>query len=223
LWKEDAGVLYIEWKGEYNFACNGAGGMTPPGVTFEIQVFGAPGPGAPWIQIIYQDGTFSEGFSLPPLFIIPPDPCNDGACATIGYVAGPSFGTNAPWPFGSPGVLSIFPPVMALTASSPLGSGSLKLDIVKGPPSGTYFLAVTLVPGAYPNGWLFGLDISYADLSVQLSAGFPFTGPLGASGSFSLGPIPGVPPLTLYAIAFGFQAGSPVPIAHTSAISYAIP
>jgi hypothetical protein len=79
------------------------------------------------------------------------------------------------------------------------------------------------VPGAYPNGWLFGVDISYADLAVQLSAGFPFSGPLGASGSFSLGPIPGVPPLTLYAIALGFPSASPVPTTHTSAISYSIP
>jgi hypothetical protein len=223
LWKENAGVLYIAWIGEYP-ACNGLAGKT---ITFEIQVFGAPAPGSPWIQILYPDTVFDPGNPLlpPPFGPVPPHPCNDGSCATIGYVAGP-FGTNAQWtPFdvNDGMVLSIFPPTMELTASSPLGSGSLKLDIAHGPPSGTYFFVVTLAPGAYPNGWLFGLDISYADLGVQLLAGFPFSGPLDAFGSFSLGPLPGVPPLTIFAIAFGFLAGSPVPSTYTSAISYPIP
>jgi hypothetical protein len=223
MWKENAGVLYIAWIGEYP-ACNAVQGKT---ITFEIQIFGAPAPGSPWIQILYPDTVFDAGGvnPFPPFDIVPPHPCNHGDCATIGYVAGP-VGNNAEWTpldVNDGTVLSIFGPPMALTASSPLGSGSLKLDVTAGPSSGTYFLAVTLAPGAYPNGWLFGLDISYPDLVVQLSAGFPFTGPLDAFGSFSLGPLPGVPPLTIYAIAFGFPTGSPVPSVHTSAISYPIP
>src|SRR5688572_10260069 len=45
LWKENAGVLYIAWIGEYS-NCNGLSGKT---ITFEIQVFGDPAPGSPWI------------------------------------------------------------------------------------------------------------------------------------------------------------------------------
>jgi hypothetical protein len=218
-WKQAAGVLYIEWIGESRFVfCD------INVIKFEIQVFESPGPGAPLIQILYPDTEFFTGI-LPPPFP-QSDPCNNGACATIGYVG--LFGSNVQWshntssvPSGS--VLSILGFPMGLTASSPLGPGSLKLDLTFGPPSGAYFLAVTLAPGAYPDGWLFGLDISYADLAFQLSAGFPFSGPLGVSGAFSLGPMPGVPPLTLFAVAFGFPPGSPVPSTHTSPISYAIP
>jgi hypothetical protein len=112
---------------------------------------------------------------------------------------------------------------MTLAPLSPLGSGSIELDFLGGPGNGTYFLAVTLTAGSFPNGWLFGLDISYAELASELAAGFPFTGTLGPDGSFSLGPFAGLPPLTLHAIAFGLPPGSPVPLLHTAAISHAIP
>jgi hypothetical protein len=223
LWKESNGVLYIAWIQEW-INCGLTDVQT---VTFEIQVFGAPGPGAPWLQIFYPDSTFfSPALPLPPP-LPQPDPCNNGGCATIGYVAGPSFGKNAQWSFATSSVpsgtvLSIFP-TMELTPSSPLGPGSLKLDITFGPPNGAYFFAVTLAPGAYPQGWFFGLDISYADLGAQLSGGPPFSNLLGASGDFSLGPFSGVPPLTFYAIALGFPPGSPVPSVLTSPISYTIP
>jgi hypothetical protein len=112
---------------------------------------------------------------------------------------------------------------MGLTASSPLGAGSLKLDCSSGPPGGTYFLAVTLAPGSFPNGWLFGLDISYAELASEIAAGFPFAAALDPAGNFSLGPFQGLPPLTLYAVALGFMPASSVPALHTAAISHAIP
>jgi hypothetical protein len=223
LWKETAGVLYIEWIAEANVCTNSSD------VTFEIQVFANPAPGAPWIQILYPDTVFHSGFPLPPPFPdVPPDPCNGGACATIGYVAGSPVASNAQWAHNlasvtNGAVLSIFPPTMALSASSPLGPGSLKLAIAYGPPAGSYFFALTLAPGVFPNGWLFGLDISYVDLAAQLSAGFPFSGSLDAFGGFTLGPIPGVPPLTIHAVAFGFPPGAPVPLTHTAAISHAVP
>jgi hypothetical protein len=215
-WKEEAGVLYIMWKNEYHqsgpssFSCC---------ATFEIQVFSAPGPGNPWIQLLYPSAF--RGSSASPFF--------NGASATVGYVAGTNtLGINTQWSFDTASipngaVLSIYPPGMHLTASSPLGPGSLELDIIEGPANGTYFFAATVVPGTFPNGWLFGLDISYSELAAELAAGFPFTGPLDGAGGFSLGPFQGLPPITLYAIAFGFSAGSAVPIVHTSAISYSIP
>jgi hypothetical protein len=111
-----------------------------------------------------------------------------------------------------------------LELSSPLGPGSLMLAYLAGIPNGTYFFAVTVVPGNYPNGWLFGLDIPYSELALQMAAGFPFTGPLDACGRFVLGPFPGVPPgLTIFAIAFGFPPGSIVPTKHSLATSYTVP
>jgi hypothetical protein len=114
------------------------------------------------------------------------------------------------------------PPPFNLTASSPFGSGSLQLDFVAGPPNGIYFLPVTLTAGIYPSGWLFGLDISLPELTNLLTAGFPFLGPLDATGNFTLSVI-GVPPgLTLYAVGLGAPV-SGTPIVHTPAISYTIP
>jgi len=57
----------------------------------------------------------------------------------------------------------------------------------------------------------------------MLAAGPPFSGPLDAIGNFSLGPIVGVPPLTIYAVGFGFPPGSSVPTEHTPPFSYMIP
>jgi hypothetical protein len=221
-WKEQGGVLSILWNGEGK-CCPADVWMS---VTFAIHVFANPAAGAPWIQVYYYDTVFSHLFPFPlPSPII--SPCDGGACASIGYVAGPAFGSNVQWSFHTASVsnntvLSIFHD-MGLTPSSPLGAGSLMLGLSSGPPNGTYFLAVTLAAGSFPNGWLFGLDISYAELASELATGFPFVGPLDSTGNFSLGPFQGLPPLTLYAVAFGFMPASPVPAMHTAAIPYTIP
>jgi hypothetical protein len=113
-------------------------------------------------------------------------------------------------------------PDVKLAWSSPLGPGSLQAQVT-GPLGGTYFVAVTLVPGAFPNGWLFGLDISYPDLAYQLGAGFPFTGALDACGSATIGPFQGLPSgLTIFALAFGFPLGSPVPSSHSAPTVHAV-
>ena len=61
-------------------------------------------------------------------------------------------GINVQWSFNAAAVpdgtvLSFFDPSASMTmaASSPLGPGSLQLDLVSGPLGGTYFFAVTLV------------------------------------------------------------------------------
>ena len=60
--------------------------------------------------------------------------------------------------------------------------------------------AITLAPGAFPNGWLFGVDISIPELLTELNAGLPFIGTLDGSGSFLLPPVVlGLPfPITAY-------------------------
>jgi hypothetical protein len=114
-------------------------------------------------------------------------------------------------------------PSMTLAWTSPFGAGSLEADL-SGPQNGTYFMAVTGVAGAFPNGWLFGLDISYSELASQLSVGFPFTGPMDACGGFTLGPFQGLPSgFTIHSIAFGFFPGAVVPALHSPAVAYTVP
>jgi hypothetical protein len=209
-WKDDAGVLTIMWKGEYHFN-NVTPGQT---ITFEIQVFASPAFGQPWIQMLYPDTTFGGTMAA-----------NDhGLSASVGYL-NPA-GGPAPWSFNTASVpdgtvLSITP-TMLLTPSSPSGTGSIRLDISSVITNGQYFLAATTFAGAYPNGWLYGVDIPILELLSELSAGFPFNGTLG-SGFVSIGPFTGAPSgLTVYAIAFGSLPGSG-PTLRTQAISYVIP
>jgi len=82
---------------------------------------------------------------------------------------------------------------LSFVFSSPLGPGSVQADVLNGTPFGAYIMALTLAPGAYPNGWLGGLDISIGDLIAQATAGFPFTGALGPCGEAQIGPFPGLP------------------------------
>jgi len=91
-----------------------------------------------------------------------------------------------------------------LAFSAPLGAGSIQADITGGQPFGGYIFAVTFFPGTFPNGWLGGLDIPFSDLLNLINAGFPFVGPLGACGEFTIGPFPGLPTgLQLWGSAIG--------------------
>jgi hypothetical protein len=56
-----------------------------------------------------------------------------------------------------------------------------------------YFMVFTLVGGAFPSGWFFGLDVGLPDLMNQFNAGPPFTGVLDAQGGSTLGPYFGLP------------------------------
>jgi hypothetical protein len=97
-------------------------------------------------------------------------------------------------------------PLLAFT--SPLGSGSLQVNMQAMPVSGSYFMALTLAPGTYPNGWFYGLDISLPELANQINAGWPFSGALNGpgcnAGTAQIGPIFGVPSgISIYAVALG--------------------
>jgi hypothetical protein len=72
-------------------------------------------------------------------------------------------------------------------------SGTLRLQRRRGVPGDLAFTALTLVPGAYPNGWWFGLDPALPDLLGQWTAGSPlFTSWLDATGEHTL-VVPGLP------------------------------
>jgi hypothetical protein len=75
--------------------------------------------------------------------------------------------------------------------------GELHLRRRRGIPGDLYFTALTIVPGAFPNGWFFGLDPLVSDLDAFLASGNPaFVGWLDAAGEHDFGAFglpPGVP------------------------------
>jgi hypothetical protein len=216
-WQEAGGVLYIEWYRENHFGSSIFG----EDITFEVQIFSSPAPGAPWIQIFYPDATFGGSMAA-----------NDnGASATVGWVkAANAIGRNAKWSFDTAGsvpnglILSIFPP-MLLNFSSPFGPSSIQVDMNSGPPLGTYFFCVTLNAGTYPNGWFFGITPTFQEVLSEVNGGFPFVGGLDASGHFTIGPISGAPSgLTVYAVALGFDTPAlDYPSLYSTPKTYTVP
>ena len=95
-----------------------------------------------------------------------------------------------------------YPIPFTMAFSSPLGPGSIQMDLGDGAPGGVYFAAVTLVQGSFPNGPFYGVDISLFDIYVLLQAGAPFFGVLDGSGAYQFGPFQfGLTGLTLYGVA----------------------
>lgn len=123
-------------------------------------------------------------------------------------------------------ILGAQPP--ALVFSSPSGAGCLLVSMTNLLTGGQYFLPVTLNPGTFPNGWLYGVDIGFPELASEINTGFPFQGAVIGSacstGSATIGQFCGLPSgLTLYAVALGFAPGSSYPSVNTPAVSYTIP
>jgi hypothetical protein len=214
-WRESAGVLTIMWKDEGTFPVV-AGQI----ITFEIQVFTNPGCG-PSVQFLYPDTTFG-GTQISH---------NSGLSATIGYVgAGPlNFGTlqhgfdMSVVPAGT--TVTIFDPATTVSASSPVGPGSLYVSYSASSCSAVppvWVLAVTTHAGNWPAGWLFGVDIPIYELLAEMTFGYPH---VGMSDGFSLGPFTGLPPVTLYGVVLGFSApiGAGTLVSHSNAFSHAIP
>jgi hypothetical protein len=95
------------------------------------------------------------------------------------------------------------------------GPGTVGYAVSNGPAFGLAFTAITLLPGAYPTGWFYGIDIAIPDLIAQWSTGFPFVTALGAAcTTTTVGPFPFVPTgLTLYAVTAAVPSpGSPVAV-----------
>lgn len=219
VWEDTtANILYIQWNNVGHFP-----GVANQFVTFQAQVFGgASGLCTPIIRYAYLDTVFGGTQAV----------ANDnGLSATVGYVNGT---TNVLWSFNQAKVFGgdvltlLENPAYNIIPSSPGGPGDLQLDFVGGPcGGGTYILAVTGVPGLFPNGWLYGLDIPIMDLANQVNSGFPFVGPLSAVGTFTLGPFgAGSLPsgFTFYAVGLAYPTGgNGAPTVNTPAFSYTIP
>ena len=134
------------------------------------------------------------------------DNAGRAARTSTGFVFDTAGGACPPPCFGP------LPPPAALAFSSPLGPGSIQVNLSGLNPGGTFFLAVTLNP---PPGWFFGINIGLQELANEINGGFPFTGPLspdapcmGGGGAAQIGPFPGLPSgLPLYAVGLGLAGG----------------
>jgi len=105
------------------------------------------------------------------------------------------------------------PTCFVLDISQPGGPGApLFLSDTGGIPGNTFVNVITLAAGAFPNGWLYGIDISMPELLNSLNAGLPFIGTLDGSGSFLLPPVVlGLPfPITAYYVGIQLNGASVV-------------
>lgn len=147
--------------------------------------------------------------------------CSSMPRATFAATAGATYSIQVGgWASGERGTFRIrVEPLFTLKIDSPSGPGSVRIANAAGVPGAFYFTALTVVPGAFPNGWFFGVELSPIELFLQLSSPAPFTGVLDASGgsTFSL---TGVPSLTLYGVTATFGPGF---LEASPAVSYTIP
>jgi hypothetical protein len=108
---------------------------------------------------------------------------------------------------------------------TPVGPGlaSLTLADVAGNPNELVVNALTLVPGAYPNGWFYGVDVPVFELLNYGALGAPFFMVLDGSGAASY-VVPLVPdPLgfNLYGVAVSFSL-SGIKTKHSQPISVSL-
>ena len=109
----------------------------------------------------------------------------------------------------------------SLDFSAPSGPGSVSMVNSCGTPNAPYFIALSLTPGSYPNGWFFGVDIGLPDLFTLFAAGAPFTGTLDANGgsAFSIGS--GVPAgISVYAVTVELDPISSLPVIATNPVAF---
>jgi hypothetical protein len=147
--------------------------------------------------------------------------CSSMPRATFAATAGATYSVQVGgWSSGERGTFRFrVEPQFTLRIDSPSGPGSVRIANAAGVPGAFYFTALTVVPGAFPNGWFFGVELSPIELFLQLSSPAPFTGVLDATGgsTFSL---TGVPSLTLYGVTATFGPGF---LEASPAVSYTIP
>jgi hypothetical protein len=157
-----------------------------------------------------------------------PAGCGNGSRITFAVTSGmaylirvASFSTTATGSF----TITTSYGAMGLAYSSPMGAGSIQLDITNGPLNGGYFLALTFLAGAFPNGWLFGVDIPLGELNILIATGPPFLGTLDACGAFTLGPLsaPNVSGSPFYSVALGLPPGLYTPIKVSPPVTYTVP
>ncbi len=90
----------------------------------------------------------------------------------------------------------------------------------RGSPGNLYANLVALTPGAFPNGPMFGLDMTVPDVLNELALGPPFFGALGPNGTATFS-ISGVPPgIVAYCVSVEADPVTFALIAVTAPFSY---
>lgn len=107
---------------------------------------------------------------------------------------------------------------VALTQAT---NGNLTIAGTGGAPGGVYVTLLTPFQGAFPNGPLFGVDMTIPEALNELAFGPPFFGLLDANGQSSyLVPAPLPTGLTLYGVGLELDPAAPVIVATTAPFSY---
>jgi hypothetical protein len=101
-----------------------------------------------------------------------------------------------------------------LNITQPGGGGTaVTLADDGGTPGHQALNVATLHQGAYPAGWLFGVDIPLIELTGLLSAGVPWVVTLDGSGAFSLTVGVALPfPVTIYYVGIEFSGAQVISI-----------
>ena len=74
----------------------------------------------------------------------------------------------------------------ATIACNPSGA-AVDFSVVNGTPGNSFYIATAAVStGVAPNGWFYGVDITFAELVAQVQLGNPFVGVVGPAGSFTI-------------------------------------
>jgi hypothetical protein len=169
-----------------------------------------------------------------------PVSCNDDSCVLPGQflsstttfmaTAGTTYYVSVGGYLGATGSFSLLvnPSAAPTLAFATPGPGGFSYTVSGGPPLGQAFTAMTTYAGAYPAGWLFGVDISLGELVSEFTTGFPFMLPLGVCGDATFGPVFGLPSgLPVYGVSLFYPAGaSPAttgPTSHSNATTATIP
>lgn len=105
------------------------------------------------------------------------------------------------------------PPVWNLNVHQPSGSASLYFTNSAGVPGTQYLNAVSLVVGAMPTGWFYGINIPPFDLAQEYFFGPPFSGTLdGLGGAQTIVPGPIPPNIPVEIVALNLQGGVPIDV-----------
>jgi hypothetical protein len=106
-----------------------------------------------------------------------------------------------------------------------LGPGSVGFTVRGAYPGGTYFNAITLNLGTFPNGPFYGLDMTSAEVQGELDLGYPFVGLLDGCGdsTFATVPAPFLSGVTLYSVGLAVDPTLVLPTLITPPASYTIP
>jgi len=110
----------------------------------------------------------------------------------------------------------------AMTLTQTVASFPVRVDNFRGLPGYAYANLATLYAGTFPNGPLFGLDMTFAEALAEVAQGVPYFGVLGPNGTATFS-VSGLPPgLTAYCVSVMADPTNLAIVAVTAPFYYAI-